>query len=185
MENHIQAREYGWTDSSDSDFSADLFSEERESDLLSSEDDEIPFARHGPIVDPDQEEIAIQRNFWNLCAIGFLLDYRNSSVSHLQLILDNAWRIRGTVSIVGRESYFYVFHFGFEEDLLHICNEGPWAVAEALLVLERWRPNLILNHLQLNFISVCVQFHGLPLEYQYPELAEKMGHMMGLHERVD
>ena len=185
MENHIQAREYGWTDSSDSDFSANLFVEEQEFNLLSCEDSETPFARHGPIGDPDPEEIAIQRNYWNLCAIGFILDHRKFSVSHLQHIIDNAWRIRGIVSIVGRESYFYVFHFEFEEDLLHICNEGPWAVAGALLVLERWTPNLILSHLQLNYISIWVQLHGLPLEYQYFELAEKMGHMMGLLERVD
>ena len=98
------------------DFSVDLFSEEQESDLLSSEDDEIPFARHGPIVDLDQEEIAIQCNCWNLCAIGFLLDYKKFSVSHLQHIIDHAW----TISIVGRESNFYVFHFEFEKDLLHI-----------------------------------------------------------------
>ncbi|XP_075653219.1 uncharacterized protein LOC142623662 [Castanea sativa] len=107
-------------DSSDSDFNIDLFSEKQESDLLSSEDNETPFARHGPLVDPDHEEIAIQRNFWNLCVIGFILDYRKFS--------------RG---------------------------------------------------LQLNFISVWVQFHGLPLECQYPELAKKLGHMMGLLERVD
>ena len=62
METHILAREYGWTDSSDSDFSADLFAEEQESDLISSEGDEVPFARHGPLVHPDLEEIAIQCN---------------------------------------------------------------------------------------------------------------------------
>lgn len=173
------------TDSSDSDFSDDLYAEEQQSDLLSSEDDEVPFASHGPLVHPDPEEVAIQRNFWNLCAIGFILDYRKFSVSHLQHIIDNAGRTRGKVSVVGRESCFYVLHFEFKEDLLHICNEGPWAVFGALLVLERWKPNLVLSHLQLNFISVWVQFHGLPSEYQYPELVEKMGQMMGILERVD
>ncbi|XP_050269644.1 uncharacterized protein LOC126713816 isoform X1 [Quercus robur] len=86
---------------------------------------------------------------------------------------------------MGRESYFYIFHFEYVEDLLHICNEGPWAVDEALLVLERWRPNLVLSHLQLNYISVWVQLHGLPLEYQYPELPKRMGQMMSLLERVN
>ena len=55
----------------------------------------------------------------------------------------------------------------------------------ALLVVERWRPNLILGNLQINYISMWVQFHGLPLEYQYPELVERMGQMMGIVERVD
>lgn len=76
METNIEAREYGWTDSSDSNVSEDLFAKELESHLLSSEDDEVLFARHGPVVEPDLEDVALQRDFWNCCAIGFLLDYR-------------------------------------------------------------------------------------------------------------
>ena len=63
MDTHIEAREYGWTDNSDSDISDDLLEEELGSDLLSSNEDEIPFARHGPIVVPDPEEVSIQRDF--------------------------------------------------------------------------------------------------------------------------
>ena len=83
MDTHIEAKEYGWTDSSDSDINDDLLEEELGSDLLSSNEDEIPFARHGPIVVPDLEEVSIQRDFWSSCAIGFILDYRKFSVNHL------------------------------------------------------------------------------------------------------
>nr|POE48964.1 uncharacterized protein CFP56_49428 [Quercus suber] len=183
MDTHIDAREYGWTESSDSDVSDDLHEEELASDLLSTDEDEAPFARHGPVVVPNPEEVSIQRDFWSSCAIGFILDYRKFSVNRLQQIITSAWRIRGSVSVVGRESYCYIIHFEDLEDLNHICNEGPWAVDGALLVFEKWRPNLILSHLQLNYISVWVQLHGLPLEY--PELAEEMGQMMGILERVD
>ena len=62
---------------------------------------------------------------------------------------------------------------------MHIFLEGPWAIDGALLVLEQWRPNLVIGNLQLDFISICVQIHGLPLEYQYPELAEKNGSING------
>lgn len=113
MEDNILTREYGWTDSSDSNISDVLFEEELEPDLLSSEEDEVPFARHGPIVEPDLEEIAIQRGFWEQCAIGFLLDYRKFSVYHTQQVINNAWRIRGEVYVVGRDSYFYIFHFEY------------------------------------------------------------------------
>lgn len=50
-------------DSSDSNFSDDMFKEELEPDLLSNEEDEVPFARHRPIVEPDFKEIAIYRGF--------------------------------------------------------------------------------------------------------------------------
>lgn len=89
------------------------------------------------------------------------------------------------MQIVGRDSYFYILHFNYMEDLNHICNNSPWAVDGAMFVLEKWRPNLVLERLQLNFIAVWVQLHGLPIEYQYPELAEKMGMLMGIVERVD
>lgn len=49
-------------------------------------------------------------------------------MSRLQHLINSAWIIRGLVSIVGRESYFYIFHFKFLEDLMHICIEEPWAV---------------------------------------------------------
>ena len=66
-----------------------------------------------------------------------------------------------------------------------MCSEGPWSVDGALLILEKWRPNLIIRNLQVNYIAVWVQFHGLPVEYQYPELAERMGQCMGVFERLD
>lgn len=51
------------TDSSDSNFSDDKFEEELEPDLLSNEEDEVPFARHRPIVEPNFKEISIHRGF--------------------------------------------------------------------------------------------------------------------------
>uniref|UniRef100_A0A7N2R4M3 Uncharacterized protein n=1 Tax=Quercus lobata TaxID=97700 RepID=A0A7N2R4M3_QUELO len=50
---------------------------------------------------------------------------------------------------------------------------------------KKWRPNLVLEILQLNFVSLWVYLHGLTLEYQYPELAERMGHLMEKCEQVD
>lgn len=50
MESNIHSREYGWTYSSNSNIS---------DDFLSSEEDEVPFARHEPIVEPNPEDTAI------------------------------------------------------------------------------------------------------------------------------
>lgn len=47
MDSNIDSIEVGWTDSSEFDISSNLFAEELESDLLPSDEDEIPFARHG------------------------------------------------------------------------------------------------------------------------------------------
>ena len=107
-------------------------------------------------VEPDLEDLVVQRDFWSSCIIVFLLDYRKFSVSRLQHLINFAWRIRRAISIVGRELYFYIFYFEFLEDLMHIYTEGPWEVDGALLVLERWRPNLVIRNLQLKFILIWV-----------------------------
>ena len=110
--------------------------EELEFDLVSSDSDEIPFARHGLVIYPNPKDVAAQCDFWNRCAIGFLLDYRKFLVSYLQNIINNAWRIRGPVTIVRRESNFYVLHFEYMEDLTYICEEGPWVVEGLSLSLR-------------------------------------------------
>ena len=86
---------------------------------------------------------------------------------------------------MGRDSLFYMIHFDNVEDLEHMCLEGPWFVDGALLVLEKWRSNLVMSKLHLNFVSIWVQLHGLPLEYQDPELAKRMGQMIGAFKKID
>ena len=78
-----------------------------------------------------------------------------------------------------------MIHFENVEDLEHMCLEGPWFVDGALLVLEKWRSNLVMSKLHLNFVSIWVQLHGLPLEYQDPELAKRMGQMIGAFKKID
>ena len=77
-----------------------MVTDEVESDLYSSDDEDIPFARHGPVIEPNHKEVTIQRDFWGLCAIGFILNYRKFFVNHLQQIINVAWRIRGNVTII-------------------------------------------------------------------------------------
>ena len=42
-----------------------------------------------------------------------------------------------------------------------------------------------MNKLHLNFVSISIQLHGLPLKYQYPKLAERMGQMIGSFGKID
>lgn len=102
--------------------------------------------------------------------MGFILDYRKFSVHYLQQVINYAWRVKGAVKIVGQDSFFNLIYFDRMDDLEHMCKEGPWAVDGALLVLEKWRLDLALYRLHLNYVSIWVQFHGLPLEYHYPEM---------------
>jgi len=157
MDDFFNAREYGWTESSNFDISIDPLADDLESDSGSNGDNEVPFAWHGPLIEVDPSDLSNQREFWGNCAIGFILDYRKFSMGYLQHIINFAWLIKGSVTIVGRDSYFYILHFEHMDDLYHVCTEGPWSVDEALFILEQWRPNLVLGRLQLNFVSLWVR----------------------------
>lgn len=82
-------------------------------------------ARHMPTIRANNEDLAMQREYWNTRAIAFLLDYRKFSVNHLQHLINDAWHIRGRVTVIGRDSYYFILHFENLNDLLYICGEGP------------------------------------------------------------
>lgn len=89
-------------------------------------------------MEADPKSIHMQRLFWTQCAFGFVLDYRKFSIAYLQQLIWFAWRLQGAVTVVGRDSFFYVIHFESLEDLEHMCSKGPWSIDGALLVLEKW-----------------------------------------------
>jgi len=88
------------------------------------------------------------------------LTIENSRLTIYLHLITAAWRLCGLVIVVGHDSYFYLIRFEILEDLLHICYEGLWVVDGTLFVLERWRPILAINRLQLNFISLWVLLHA-------------------------
>ncbi len=127
MDTRIHEREFGWTDSSDSaaseeEYDGDLDMEDSSSSEL---DLHAPLARHGPIIRANPKDLSIQREYWNMCAIAFLLDYQKFSINHLQHLIYVAWHIRGQVTVIGRDLYYFILHFDVLDDLLHICGEGP------------------------------------------------------------
>ena len=139
METNVQEREFGWTESSESELSAEEY--DGDLDMAKSSNEELnlhaPFARHGPVIRANSQDLQTQREYWSMCAVAFLLDYRRFSVPHLQQLINDAWHIRGSVTVVGRDSHYYILHFEVLDDLLYVCGERPWAVDGALLVLER------------------------------------------------
>lgn len=101
MDDNIVSKEYGWIDSNDIDYSVDFAAKEMESDLILGDEEETPFARHGPHIRLDADDVVVQKAFWEHCAIGFLLDYRKFSMRYLQTIINATLRIRGKVIVVG------------------------------------------------------------------------------------
>ena len=76
MDDIFNPKEYGWTESSDSNINSDPFADDSESNSRTSVDFEVPFARHEPIIEADPTDLPTQRDFWvivllaSLCATG-------------------------------------------------------------------------------------------------------------------
>ncbi|KAF7826736.1 Endonuclease/exonuclease/phosphatase [Senna tora] len=162
MENN--PREIDWLDSSDFDEGEDM---EQVQENLAYQNFPPPDSRpaHAPIVSLNHP-------------------FRKFKVSRLQSIIDHYWYLRGPVRVVGRVKRYYVIHFDMEEDRQHILNEGPWAMQGGLLTMFPWEPNLVLSNLLVTEVAVWVQLWNLPLEYQTPLMAEKIGSLMGERQWV-
>ena len=78
MGDHFPAREFGWTESSGSEISVGPFVEEFDASSQKSEGSEVPFSKHGPVLEADVKNLHIKQDFWSHCAIGFILDFKNS-----------------------------------------------------------------------------------------------------------
>lgn len=63
MDDIFTTREYGWTECNGSKNSSDPLVEETKLDSGSSGDQDIPFSRHGPIIDDDLADLANQKEF--------------------------------------------------------------------------------------------------------------------------
>ena len=62
MGDHIPAREYGWTESSGSDTSVGPFTEDTDASSQTSDQNETPFALHGPVLEAEMDNLNIQRD---------------------------------------------------------------------------------------------------------------------------
>ena len=136
-------------------------------------------AKRGLIILVDIEVIEDSREFWQNCLIGMIMDFRRFSVRSVQRIINNAWRLRDRVTVVGRSNHNYVIHFNDSKDQVFIWQHRPWSIDWALMVMDVWRPNTVLGEVNLPLILIWVQIWGLPLEYQIPNIARKLAQTIG------
>ena len=77
MASNVQDREFEWTESSESDQSLEEY--DGDLDMAESFDDDLDLhsllARHGLVLQAIAENLDNQREYWQMCAIAFLLDY--------------------------------------------------------------------------------------------------------------
>ncbi|XP_028120845.1 uncharacterized protein LOC114318182 [Camellia sinensis] len=98
------------------------------------------------------------------CLIGYVADVRRFGSYLMQMHVNELWNLEGAVHVYGRSKNHYVFLFEHLSDMHRIAENGPYALQGALIIVDYWKPDLILDRLIFDKMMVWVQLHGLPLE---------------------
>ena len=116
-----------------------------------------PKARCGPIIPVEFDELEESRDFWQNCLVGVIMEFKRFSVRIIQRIINNAWRVRDSVTVVGRVNSNYILHFNNSKDQVFIWHHGPWSVDGALMAMYACRSNIVLGEIILLMIPIWVQ----------------------------
>ncbi|OMP03089.1 hypothetical protein COLO4_10630 [Corchorus olitorius] len=177
-------RECSWTDS-------DPATEESEDDLdsgiLTIHPPPLPI-RHTRLshrITASREEMSSRREEANKCIIGFLIDIRRFSTHVVQEWLNRALEPTGEATVIGREKDRYLIYLENEVDRGVALSQTPWSFQGAMFATMRWSPNTPLREARLPGVELWMQLWGLPFEYQYPQMAERMARAAGEVVQVD
>ncbi|CAL5420923.1 unnamed protein product [Camellia sinensis] len=119
------------------------------------------------------------------CLIGYVADVRRFGSYLMQMHVNELWNLEGAVHVYGRSKNHYVFLFEHLSDMHRIAENGPYALQGALLIVDYWKPDLILDRLIFDKMMVWVQLHGLPLECFTEEAGFSLGRAVGDVVKVD
>ncbi|KAI7996137.1 hypothetical protein LOK49_LG10G02396 [Camellia lanceoleosa] len=87
--------------------------------------------------------------------------------------------------VSGRSKNHYVFLFEWAGDMYRIVDNGPYAIQGALIIVDYWKPDLVLDRLIFDKMMVWVQLYGLPLECFTEEAGVRLGRTVGEVVKVD
>lgn len=112
-------------------------------------------------------------------AIAAMVDIYLFNPIRLRRRLLSVWSLRRPFFVEGHSGNFYVLRLLNAQDLNFVCLNGPWALDNSLLVVDYWQPRLLSQSHRLHSFPLWVQFWGIPLHRQTPELAEALGDLIG------
>ncbi|KAI8012263.1 hypothetical protein LOK49_LG06G02419 [Camellia lanceoleosa] len=119
------------------------------------------------------------------CLIGFVTDVRRFGSYLMQMHVNELWHLEGSVHVYGRSKNHFVFLFEQVGDMHRSVDNGPYAIQGALLIIDYWKPDLILDRLLFDKMMVWVQLYGLPLECFTEEAGVHLGRAVGDVVKVD
>ncbi|XP_042488129.1 uncharacterized protein LOC122068314 [Macadamia integrifolia] len=130
-------------------------------------------------IEDDLDDILTHK--WELSLVGKVLlckPYRRQAIIEA---LPRAWNLTFPVAISLMQDDRYLFQFHHQLDYKNVLEEGPWAVGENLLILEKWRQE---EDWSFNRIEFWIQIHDVPQELFHLDLATQMAAKVGNPQQV-
>ncbi|KAI8023918.1 hypothetical protein LOK49_LG03G00614 [Camellia lanceoleosa] len=182
----VYLREGGWTDSSGAEVGSE-YSEERRS-FRTTQVFHPPSRHHfrsGLSMELDDSTWQLEQHELERCLIGYVADVRRFGSYLMQMHVNDLWHLEGSVHVYDRSKNHYVFLFERVGDMHRIVDNGPCAIQGALLIVDYWKPDLVLDRLIFNKMMIWVQLYGLPLECFTEEAGVRLGRAIGEVVKVD
>ncbi|OMO52991.1 hypothetical protein COLO4_36889 [Corchorus olitorius] len=121
----------------------------------------------------------------NSCVIGLLLDFRRFSTQAVQDLVDREWEATGDVTVIGRDEDRFLIYLSNEEDRRLALERSPWNIEGALFATTSWVPSTTIRETRIETIQIRMQIWGLPFEYQYADMAQRLAQSAGEVVKID
>lgn len=113
------------------------------------------------------------------CLVGKILTNKPCNITAVSNVCNVAWKTRASFSAIPWSNNTFLFRFEEAEDRDHILKEGPWSVANNLLVLQPLPDGGAVEDVMFTHCPFWIQIHGLLIEKMNRANAELMGRRFG------
>lgn len=105
---------------------------------------------------------------WDDCLIGQFFG-ASPKLAVIQATVDKLWGRAGYVEVIPLTDEGFMFRFTDLGTKNWVLEGGPWFIANRPLLLQQWKPGLVLDKLSLKKFPIWIALRGVPLELFTPE----------------
>lgn len=128
-----------------------------------------------PVVKEGKKSVAISKSLfdqgssmWGDCLLGqFFGPPPRSAV--IRSMADKLWGRNGRVDVIPLDGEDFLFKFMDPDTMEWVLEGGLWFIANRPLLLEKWKPGLIVEKLSLKKFPIWIVLRGLSIELLTPE----------------
>ncbi|KAJ4847099.1 hypothetical protein Tsubulata_024172 [Turnera subulata] len=103
----------------------------------------------------------------------------------LHLTLMYQWKPKGEIIMADMGNDFYLLQFTTEEDYKHVLYDGPWLVADHVLIVRKWQPRFDPDEATIDRAVLRVQIPKLYREYYDHSILFRVACRVGRPIKVD